>query len=80
MNLYEAGCNNYVLYRKRTLLEKTPNIRPTKVLKSAATGSSMSQEPSMRAEHADLEEAIAKCFIGNLKNESCTIMIIHNST
>ena len=59
-----------MLYRKRTLSEKTPTIRPTKVLKSVASGSSMSQDPSMRAEDADLEEAIAKCFIGNLKNDN----------
>ena len=71
MNLYEAGYNNciVVLYRKCTLPEKTPNIRPTKVLKSTATESSMSQEPSMRAEDTDLEEAITKCFISNLKND-----------
>lgn len=35
------------------------------MLKRAASGSSTSSEPT-KAEDVDLEEAIAKCFIGNL--------------
>ena len=54
-----------MLYRKRPLPEssRTSSIRPAKVLK--ASGSSTSGE---RAEdvNADLDEAISKCFIGNL--------------
>ena len=53
-----------VLYRKRPLAEssKTPNIRPSKVLKGSGDSTSGTRTEDIGA--TDLEEAISKCFIG----------------
>ena len=54
-----------MLYRKRPLPEssRTPNIRPAKVLKASESSTSGERAEDV---NADLDEAISKCFIGNL--------------